>query len=568
MEMLIKKFNSIARSIAKLASFPKVKEEKYNNYFKKIINDLIDNPKSSLEDISAALLVGLIPKVEMVDVKGGILPESSNYPGKKVKNFKVSKSPITLEEWKTVANWAKNIGFKISSGDASDSKKPVNNFTKQDAIHWCNAKSIMDELAPAYTTEGFTNFSKNHPSNKTSKDSSLIPNANGYRLLSELEQEYVSNKHPKGLRLAINTKNNSTDSFEGTFVLPSFLKSRLIAGLLIILALPCFYLTFKIAAKNPQFWSLPLAGTYYAFSNFYDLREVSRLAGENRVVVPFDKVSNVFYNALISHEDSRFYKHHGIDFFNSSGTITQKLIKQTYNLSDSICDNLIRDFLALRIERELTKEHILEAYVNRIYFGSDSHGIEAASETYFGKPASKLNLPESATLAGLIRNPNRFSPLNNPDESLRERNTVLRRMRDLGFITTFSYDNALAYPALTASPKAIRAADSKNWPVYEAGRIPKGRLIATFDLADIAKKGTGGERIYLRGGFNVTVSGTDCAIMNVDNIRFIVQYPNGMTAPAEGSFVWRDSQRPFQVMDVKESPGGQINVYVREVTKP
>ncbi len=446
--MLIKKFNSIARSIAKLASFPKVKEEKYNNYFKKIINDLIDNPKSSLEDISTALLVGLIPKVEMVDVKGGILPESSNYPGKKVKNFKVSKAPITLEEWKAVANWAKNIGFKISSGDASDSKKPVNNFTKQDAIHWCNAKSIMDELIPAYTTEGFADFSKNQPSNKTSKDSSLIPNANGYRLLSEIEQEYVSNKHPKGLRLSINTKNNSTDSFERTSVLPSFLKSRLIAGLLIILALPCFYLTFKIAAKNPQFWSLPLAGTYYAFSNFYDLREVSRLVGENRVVVPFYKVSNVFINALIGHEDSRFYKHHGIDPSNSTGTITQKLMNHTYNLSDSIYDKLVRDFLALRIETELSKEEILEAYVNRIYFGSGTYGIEAASQTYFGKPASNLNLPEAATLAGLIRRQNRFSPLNNPDGSLRERNTVLGRMRDLGFITTLEYDEASASPLI------------------------------------------------------------------------------------------------------------------------
>jgi hypothetical protein len=127
------------------------------------------------------------------------------------------------------------------------------------------------------------------------------------------------------------------------------------------------------------------------------------------------------------------------------------------------------------------------------------------------------------------------------------------------------------------APKAIAAAGSKNWPVYEPGRMPRGRLVAPSELSDIAKKGTSGERIYLQGSFNVTAAGGDRAVMRApqrgfgsrtDNIRIIVQYPNGMTAPADGSAVSRDSRRPFQVMEIKESPGGQINVYVREVTKP
>jgi hypothetical protein len=127
------------------------------------------------------------------------------------------------------------------------------------------------------------------------------------------------------------------------------------------------------------------------------------------------------------------------------------------------------------------------------------------------------------------------------------------------------------------APKAIAAAGSKDWQLYEPGRMPRGRLVAPGDLSDIAKKGTSGERIYLQGSFNVTAAGGDRAVMRApqrgfgaraDNIRIIVQYPNGMTAPADGSAVSRDSRRPFQVMEVKESPGGQINVYVREVTKP
>ena len=127
------------------------------------------------------------------------------------------------------------------------------------------------------------------------------------------------------------------------------------------------------------------------------------------------------------------------------------------------------------------------------------------------------------------------------------------------------------------APKAIAAAGSKNWPLYEPGRMPRGRLVAPGDLSDIARKGTSGERIYLQGSFNVTAAGGDRAVMRApqrgfgsrtDNIRIIVQYPNGMTAPADGSAVSRDARRPFQVMEVKEISGGQINVYVREVTKP
>jgi hypothetical protein len=109
--------------------------------------------------------------------------------------------------------------------------------------------------------------------------------------------------------------------------------------------------------------------------------------------------------------------------------------------------------------------------------------------------------------------------------------------------------------------------------------MPRGRLLTSSDVSEVAAKGSSGERIYLQGNFNVTASGGDRAVLRpsqrssglgsrTDGVRIIVQYPNGMKAPSDGSFVSRDSRRPFQVMDVRESTGGQINVYVREVTKP
>ncbi len=273
----------------------------------------------------------------------------------------------------------------------------------------------------------------------------------------------------------------------------------------------------KIGLVTALLWSIVGAG-YYAWAHFFNLKEIhkmdersviydhegkyySRLAGENRVAVPFDKVSNDFYNALISREDTRFYKHHGIDpigiaravvrnlflggFREGASTITQQLARNSFPLGGkNLHRKLIEAALAFRIETELTKEEILAAYVNRIYFGSGTYGIEAASQTYFGKPASKLNLPESATLAGLIRSPNRFSPLNNPDGSLRERNTVLGRMRDLGLITSVQYDEASASPLL-AMPR-IKTSPEDNWAmdailrelelVLEPGQMNEGGL--------------------------------------------------------------------------------------------
>ena len=114
---------------------------------------------------------------------------------------------------------------------------------------------------------------------------------------------------------------------------------------------------------------------------------------------------------------------------------------------------MIEAALAYRIETELTKEEILEAYMNRIYFGSGYYGVETASQAYFGKPASLMNLPEAAMLAGLIRSPNRFSPFNNLKKAVRERNAVLTRMRKLDFITEKQMVSAMA-----STPKIARKA--------------------------------------------------------------------------------------------------------------
>jgi len=174
----------------------------------------------------------------------------------------------------------------------------------------------------------------------------------------------------------------------------------------------------------------------------------SRLAGANRLKVSLSEVSPFFVTAVLTREDARFYQHGGIDWRGilralardilsrsakeGASSITQQLARNSLPLGGrTVSRKLLEAMVALRIEREFTKQQILELYINRIYFGTGCYGVETASQAYFGKSASKLNLPEAALLAGLIRSPNRFSPLKNPEGAVAQRNAVLDRMVQL-----------------------------------------------------------------------------------------------------------------------------------------
>src|SRR6266567_1896025 len=171
----------------------------------------------------------------------------------------------------------------------------------------------------------------------------------------------------------------------------------------------------------------------------------SRLAGANRLKVSLSEVSPLFIEAVLTREDARFYEHKGIDWRGilralahdvlsgsareGASSITQQLARNSLPLGGrTLSRKLLEAMVAFRIEHQFTKQQILELYVNRIYFGTGCYGVETASQLYFGKSASKLNLSEAALLAGLIRSPNRFSPLRNPEGAAMQRNAVLDRM--------------------------------------------------------------------------------------------------------------------------------------------
>src|SRR5207237_3007680 len=170
------------------------------------------------------------------------------------------------------------------------------------------------------------------------------------------------------------------------------------------------------------------------------------------VKVSLDQVSHLFINSVLAREDTRFYQHSGIDWRGilralvhdilsgsakeGASSITQQLARNSLPLGGrTISRKVLEAMVALRIERDFTKQQILELYINRIYFGSGCYGVDTASQAYFGKNASKLNLSEAALLAGLIRSPNRFSPLKNPEVAAIQRDAVLDRMVALKKIT-------------------------------------------------------------------------------------------------------------------------------------
>ena len=202
-----------------------------------------------------------------------------------------------------------------------------------------------------------------------------------------------------------------------------------------------FYGTWAQTFDMKNVGEMPERNTVYDV----DGKIYSRLAGANRLKVSLSEVSPFFIAAVLAREDTRFYEHKGIDWRGilralvrditsgsakeGASSITQQLARNSLPLGGrTLSRKVLEAMVALRIERQFTKQQILELYVNRIYFGTGCYGVETASQLYFGKNASKLNLSEAALLAGLIRSPNRLSPLKNPEGAAMQRNAVLDRM--------------------------------------------------------------------------------------------------------------------------------------------
>jgi 1A family penicillin-binding protein len=193
---------------------------------------------------------------------------------------------------------------------------------------------------------------------------------------------------------------------------------------------------------------------------------------EKRTIIPWEQIPETVKKATLASEDSDFYNHKGIDFLaiiralykdiislsatQGGSTITQQLVKSSLLGREKTLSRKIKEaVLSIQIERKLTKDQIFWMYLNQIPYGSNAYGIEAASQTFFGKPARDLTLAEAALLASLPKAPSYYSPHygSHFSELIARRNNILKRMKNLGMIDQNQYQNAINEDPKIIPPK-------------------------------------------------------------------------------------------------------------------
>jgi penicillin-binding protein 1A len=186
---------------------------------------------------------------------------------------------------------------------------------------------------------------------------------------------------------------------------------------------------------------------------------IAQYGEKRRIPLTLDQIPPVMVKAFIATEDSRFYEHHGVDpvgIFRAASvalfsghasqgasTITQQLARNFFLSPEKTLIRKLKEvFLAIRIEQMMSKDEILELYLNKIYLGYRAYGVGAAAQVYFGKSVDQLTLSEIAVIAGLPKAPSTFNPLYSLDRATSRRNVVLARMMSEGYISQSQYDSA------------------------------------------------------------------------------------------------------------------------------
>ncbi len=238
-----------------------------------------------------------------------------------------------------------------------------------------------------------------------------------------------------------------------------------------------------------------------------DGKLIGEYGNERRVPVLIQDTPSILHDAIIAAEDESFYHHSGVDYRailravisnlksgergQGASTITMQVARNFFLSNEKTYERKLKEVLvAFKLEKSLSKEQILELYINKIFLGNRSYGFAAAAQTYYGRPLKELNLPELTMLAGLPKAPSAFNPVRNPKRAKVRRNYVLDRMHQLKLIDDLSHKTAKAAP-LTAS---LYVADLDMQAPY-VSELARQYMIDHF----------GQEQTYSRG-FNVVLT--------------------------------------------------------------
>ncbi len=291
-------------------------------------------------------------------------------------------------------------------------------------------------------------------------------------------------------------------------------KPRALAAAIVLMALAVivsagftFWFVYDLTAGLPSKAQVRALGEMAQATTIFDARDqpVFTIFKEQRIEVPFERISPNLIKAVVSVEDQRFYDHNGVDFIRvaaavvrnleegrraeGGSTITQQLARQTFLSRDKTYRRKLKEvILAAHIERVYSKKEILELYLNKVYFGDGLYGVEAASRGYFGKHASELSVDEAALLAGLIQSPSSYAPTVNLDRAVARRNVVLLTMTSAGAITQAEFERAKQ-----SKVELINAIEMKEtFGLYFKEQVRK-ELVERFGGSRVAE---GGLRVF------------------------------------------------------------------------
>jgi 1A family penicillin-binding protein len=261
------------------------------------------------------------------------------------------------------------------------------------------------------------------------------------------------------MKIPINLKGRRKDKKLGP------IPALVIYGLIVILlccaliVLLFFYYTYDLP-RPERFVETPFIQSTKIYDRTGKVLLYDIYGEEKREIVPFEKISETMKQAVLAAEDSRFYQHKGIDFESiarsllvnikllsvnqGASTITQQLIRSVYLTREKTLARKIREIvLSIELERRYSKEQIFDWYLNKIPFGSNTYGVQAASQTYFNISASELSAAQAATLTAIIPAPSYYSPYGSRKKELLERKDyILDRMYRLGYIDEIQFNEA------------------------------------------------------------------------------------------------------------------------------
>ena len=283
---------------------------------------------------------------------------------------------------------------------------------------------------------------------------------------------------------------NTVKAIAITLAVIAFFSIMTVAGLVIFIHSDVEVDVEALALKN----SVPEVYDAYSQPTSY------YLAGE--ITTDHDSVPQHLKDAFVALEDKRFYEHHGIDYIRILGalfanvksgsraqggsTITQQIVKNAFlNREKSFSRKLKEARLAVSLERRLDKDEILETYLNMLYFGSGEYGVKNAARRFFGCEVRDLTVAQSAMLAGIVKSPTKYNPINNFDNALSRSRLVLSLMHEQGKISDKHYDDALAEKIVIVDDKSAEFFDK----TYVVNAVSEASAILGIDEKELRAKG-------------------------------------------------------------------------------